>query len=321
MNIGIVGTGSIAAKLAEAINNVDGAVLYAISSRTLKKSRDFAEQYGVKVWYEGTNDFYKNRDIDLVYIATPNSLHKSNTLEALNNNKAVLCEKPFALNYEESIEMIDTAREKGIFVAEAMWTKYFPAIKRVKEILENGSLGNIQTIQGDFSYPLSRDNDRLYRKELGGGALLDLGIYPITVSHLFLGIPDRIIADCHYTKEGVDESTSMIFSYKSGAKALITCSLSTFSTNEFTISCTKGWIRLNGSFHNPSSISYFIDGVGEQHQEFPLKSDGYEYQIEGILEDFNNGLIESSTVKQCDTLEIMKIMDIVRDKIGYSFND
>lgn len=319
MNIGIIGAGHIAEKLALAINKVDGAVLYAISSRSFKKAREFAEKFNAQVWYEGTDDFYNNNDIDLVYIATPNSLHCQHTIEALNSGKAVLCEKPFALDYNESVLMVKAAEKNNLMLVEGMWTKYFPAVKRVKELLGSGVLGKIETIQGDLSYPLGRDRERLYKKELGGGALLDLGIYPITLAHYFLGKPDKILADCHFTEEGVDESTSVIFSYKNGSKALLTSSITAISTNEFIISCTNGWVRLNSNFHHPSSISAFINGIGEQHQEFPSDSYGYEYQIEGVLADFNTGLTESSTVKLGDTLEIMSILDTIREQIGYNF--
>lgn len=319
MNIGIIGAGRIAEKLAIAINNVDGAVLYSVSSRSFDRSRAFAEKFNAKVWYEGTDDFYKDEKLDLVYIATPNSLHKKYTIDAIKNKKAVLCEKPFALNYKESMDMFNIAEENDVLLLEAMWTKYFPAVKRVKELLDSGVLGEIQTIQGDLSYPIDEDKDRMFKKSLGGGALLDLGIYPITMAHYFLGNPDRIVADAHFTQGGVDESTSAIFSYNSGAKALLTCSMKTISTNEFVISCTNGWIRLNGSFHYPKSISLHINGVGEQHQEFPWETEGYEYQIKGLLEDYNSGLKDGSIVRKSDTLEIMKILDEVRKQIGYEF--
>ena len=321
MNIGIIGTGSIARKFAAAINRVDGVVLYAVSSRSLKNAREFAEEYNAREWYEGTDDFYKREAIDLVYIATPNQSHYINTVEALNNNKAVLCEKPFAMDLSESKKMVDLAKTKNLLLVEAMWTKYFPAIKKVEELLDNGSLGEIVHIQGDLSYPLGRSKDRLYKKEMGGGALLDLGIYPISIAHYFLGSPDSILANSHFSDTGVDESTSVILSYNSGKTAILTSSIIASSTNEFIISCTKGWIRINGNFHHPTSISLFIGGKGELHKEFPREGYGYEYQIEGIYKDFKKGLKESSTVKLDDTLEIMEILDTIREKIGYKFND
>ncbi len=321
MNIGIIGTGSIARKLAEAINRVDGVVLYAVSSRSFKNAREFAEEYNAKEWYEGTDDFYKREAIDLVYIATPNQAHYVNTIEALNSNKAVLCEKPFAMDLSQSKKMVDLAKNKNLLLVEAMWSKYFPAIKKVQELLDDGSLGEIVHIQGDLSYPLGRVKDRLYKKEMGGGALLDLGIYPISMAHYFLGYPDSILANSHFSDTGVDESTSVILSYNSGKTAILTSSIISTSTNEFIISCTKGWIRINGPFHHPSSISLFMNGKGELHKEFPREGYGYEYQIEGIYQDFKNGLKESSTVKLDDTLEVMDILDKVREKIGYKFND
>lgn len=320
MNIGIIGAGRIAEKLAAAINNVDGVNLYAISSRSFEKARVFAEKYNVSTWYEGTDDFYNNSNIDLVYIATPNSFHKQQTMECLEHNKAVLCEKPFALNREDSLEMFELAKKQNLLLVEAMWTKYFPAVKKVKELLDSGCIGDIIHIQGDLSYPLGREKERLYKKEQGGGALLDLGVYPITMAHYFMGKPNQIEVLSHFTKEGVDETTSMVFKYNSGVNALLNCSISAHGTNEFLISGTKGWLRLNGAFHHAKSISCYIEGVGEQHQEFPWKTDGYEYQIEGLLEDYSKGLTESSTVKINDTLEIMGIMDEIRSKIGYEFD-
>ncbi|MBN2616671.1 MAG: Gfo/Idh/MocA family oxidoreductase [Spirochaetales bacterium] len=319
MNIGIIGAGRIAEKLAMAINNVDGASLYSISSRSLSKARAFAEKFNVTTWYEGTEDFFKDEKLDIVYIATPNSSHYQDTINSLNSGKAVLCEKPFALDIEEAKEMVALAKKKNLLLVEAMWSKYFPALKKVKKIVDSGLIGEIKTIQGDLSYPLGRDKERLYRKDQGGGALLDLGVYPISITHYFLGKPDKIVAESKFTPEGVDESTSMIFKYNSGATALLTCSISAMSSNEFIICGTEGWVRLNGSFHHSSSISSSTKSTGEQHEEFPRSTDGYEYQIQGLLEDFNNKKVESSTVSYSDTLEIMEIMDEIRGQVGYSF--
>lgn len=315
MNIGIIGTGIIAGKIAEAVNNVDGAVLYAVSSRTFAKARAFAEKYNVKEWYEGSDDFYKRDKIDLVYIATPNPYHYSDTIKALEMGKAVLCEKPFALNSKEAGEMIALAESKNLLLVEAMWTKYFPAVKMVKSILDDGSLGEITHIQGDLSFPLEV-KERLYRKEMGGGALYDLGIYPVSMAHYFLGKPDSVVADSFIGESGVDLTTSVILSYKDGKRAVLNSSIIANSTNEFIINCRNGWVRLNGDFMNSPSISLFVNGKGELHKEFPRESSGYEYQIEGLLADFNSGLKESLTVTHRDTLEIMEIMDKIRNKAG-----
>ncbi|MGL1893817.1 MAG: Gfo/Idh/MocA family oxidoreductase [Spirochaetaceae bacterium] len=321
MKIGIIGTGKIAGTLAIAINSVEGVELFAVSSRILSKSRAFAEKYNATLWYEGTKEFYENKEIDLVYIATPNSRHLEDTKEALNNNKAVLCEKPFALNKNEALEMIKLAKDKNLLLVEAMWTKYFPGIHKVKEVLESGALGDIVSIHGDLSYLLDKDIKRLYEKKMGGGALLDLGVYPISLTHYFLGYPDKIQSSGHFSNSGIDLTTSIIFNYKNGATALLSCSIIASSTSEFIISCTNGWIRINGSFHHPTSISCFVNGKGEEHQEFPRTGYGYEYQIQGLCDDFNKGLKESSTVKLQDTVEIMQIMDTIRDQIGLDFNE
>lgn len=321
MNIGIIGTGSIAAKLAEAINRVEGANLYGVASRSLEKSRSFAEKHGVTLWFDGYQELYKCSDIDLVYIATPNNLHKENTIDALNCGKAVLCEKPFALSAKDSYEMFNIAKEKDLLLVEAMWTKYFPAVKKVKEIVDSGALGKIITIQGDLSYPMGSSKDRLIKKELGGGSLLDLGIYPITLTHYLLGMPDSIVASSTMTKTGVDESTYAILKYNSGTQAMISTSFDAVSTKEFLVCGTKGWIRLNDNLGFPQSISCYIDGEGEEHKQFPWPYLGYEYQIKGILNDFNNGFKESSTVKAKDTLEIMEILDKIREIIGLDFNE
>ncbi len=320
MNIGIIGTGRIAHKFAEAIKNVDGVKLYAISSRTLSSARKFAEEFNCILWYEGTEDFYINKEIDLVYIATPNSSHYQYTIDCIKANKPVLCEKPFALNYKQAEEMISMAHEKKILLVEAMWTKFFPAIQKVKEVLDSGILGDIVTVHGDLSYPLDKNKERLYKKELGGGALLDLGVYPISIAHYFLGKPDSIKALAHFTESGVDETTSVLFNYKSGITGILNCSMVASSTNEFLISCKKGWIRINDSFHHPTSISCFIPGKGEQHLEFPRDTYGYEYQIEGVKDHLMENLTESPIVTFKQTLEVMEILDRVREEIGYSFD-
>lgn len=321
MNIGILGTGSIAGKLADAINRVEGARLYAVASRELDKSRSFAEKYGATVWFGNYEDLYKCDDVDLVYVATPNSFHKRHTIDALNNNKAVLCEKPFALDSEESKEMIKTAKENDLLLVEAMWTKYFPAVKKLKEVVDSGALGDIVTVQGDLSYPMGSDKERLIRKDLGGGALLDLGVYPITLTHFILGKPDFIQASATMASTGVDESTYVILKYNSGAQAILSTSFNAVSTKEFLVCGTKGWIRLNDNLGYPKSISCFIEGVGEEHKQFPWPYLGYEYQVQGLVEDFEKGVKESSTVRISDTLEIMDILDNIRAIIGLDFNE
>lgn len=320
MNIGIIGTGSIAGKLADAINRVDGANLYGVASRKIEKAREFAEKHNSTLWFEGYEDLYNCHEIDLVYIATPNNFHKKNTIDALNSGKAVLCEKPFALDANDSREMFNLAKDKGLLLVEAMWTKYFPAVKRLKEVIDSGAIGDIVTIHGDLSYPMGESKERLMKKELGGGALLDLGVYPITLVHYLLGKPDSIVASATMTNSGVDESTYAILKYNSGAQGIISTSFDAVSTKEFLVCGTKGWIRLNDNLGFPQSISCYIDGVGEDHKQFPWPHLGYEYQVQGVLEDFNNGLKESSTVKVKDTLEIMEILDEVRGIIGLDFN-
>ncbi len=321
MNIGIIGTGSIAGKLAKAINRVDGVTLFAVASRTLSRARDFAESYNAQLWFGSYEEIYNNPDVDLIYIATPNNLHKTNTLDALKAGKAVLCEKPFALDYNESFIMVEAAKEENLLLVEAMWTKYFPAVKKAKEVVDSGVIGDIITVQGDLSYPFGEGKERLISRSLGGGALLDLGVYPVTLAHYFLGVPDDIKASAIMTENGVDYSTSMVFKYNRGATALLSCSIKAVTTKEFLICGTKGWVRLNETLGFPTSISLFIDGVGEQHQQFPCETLGYEYQIEGLYSDFKAGLKESSTVKFNDTLEIMDILDRVRKEIGLTFNE
>lgn len=320
MNIGIIGTGSIAVKLAEAINRVDGANFFGVASRDLDKAREFAEKYNATQWFGSYGELYQCAEIDLVYIATPNNFHKENTIDALNSGKAVLCEKPFALNANDSREMFKLAKEKNLFLAEAMWTKYFPAVKRLKEVIYSGAIGDIVTIHGDLSYPMGTSKERLMKKELGGGALLDLGVYPITLLHYLLGKPDSIVASSTMAETGVDESTYALLKYNSGAQGIMSTSFDAVSTNEFLVCGTKGWIRLNDNLGCPQSISCYVDGVGEDHKQFPWPFRGYEYQIQGVLDDYNNGLTESSTVKMQDTIEVMEILDEIREIIGLDFN-
>lgn len=320
MNFGIVGTGSIAGKLAKAINNVEGAVLYGVASRDLEKSSKFAIEYGAVKSFGRYEDLYSCKEIDMVYVATPNNCHKNNTLDALKHGKAVLCEKPFALNYKESKEMVDYSKEMDLLLIEAMWTKYFPAVKKMKEVISSGVIGDIVSIYGDLSYPMGDSKERLIKKELGGGALLDLGVYPITLVHYLMGIPEEISATAVLTETGVDETISATLKYK-GALATISASFNAVSTKEFLVCGTKGWFRLNDNLGFPNSISCYIDGVGEDHKNYPISTLGYEYQIKGVMEDFTSGKKVSSTVDLNDTLEIMKIMDSIREITGIKFDN
>lgn len=316
--IGIIGTGKIAGKFAEAVNRAEGARLYGVASRTFSRARTFAEKYNTTVWYGSYDELLKDDKVELIYVATPHVFHKENTMSALNAGKGVLCEKPFALSARDAAEMIALAEEKGLFLAEAMWTRFFPAVKKVKEILESGVLGEIVTFQADLSYSFPFDSEsRIYNKSLGGGALLDLGIYPLSIMHYFLGVPQNMQARSVFCDTGVDSSTSILCSYESGAQALLSCSVSTQTPGEAVISCTKGWIRLNAPFHHPNSISIFHNG--ENHYSFPYEGYGYEYEVESAVRSFREGKTEDSHMTHKDTQEVMELLDRVRELTGLHY--
>ena len=253
---GILGTGFIAGEFAKGLGSIAKAQLLGISSRKPANARTFARVFQVPRFYDSYEELVRDPDIDVVYIATPNHTHKDLCILCLKANKPVLCEKPFALNALEASEVIDLARRQQVFCMEAMWMRFMPLIGQAKKAIEEGTIGDVKMLTTDFGYPTAYDpQSRFFQPQFGGGALLDRGIYGLSLAYYLLGEPSEIATQAAFSPSGVDEQSSILLNYSQGKLAILSQSLSTYSSNQAIIMGTKGKITLHELFIKPEKIS------------------------------------------------------------------
>ncbi|WP_195891968.1 Gfo/Idh/MocA family protein [Neobacillus dielmonensis] len=312
---GIIGPGSIAKKLAEAINGTEGSELYAIASRSLDRARTFSEEFHVEKVYGSYEELVDDPAVDVVYIANLHSQHYEPAKLALEKGKAVLCEKPLTINAVQAEELISIARKKNVFFMEAMWMKFNPILNKVKDLINEGSIGRLKKIEADFSVVFPPDSNRRL-PEFGGGALLDLGIYPITFANWMVGrSPDTITSDCKRTSAGVDGTDSVTFEWKTGEKAELSFGMDRLGTMSAKVIGTDGYIEVFPPFHCAKVIQlHHSQGVKEI--SIPFGVNGYEYEVEEVMRCLNMGLSESPVMQLQETLETMKLMDRLRSEWG-----
>ena len=316
---GIIGLGNIAHKFAQDLLNVKHAQLYAVASRSRSKAKTFSEIYNVQKAYDSYEELVKDPKIDAIYIATPHSFHKENTLLCLQNKKAVLCEKPFAMNYEEVDEMITLAKTNNTLLMEALWTYFLPHYKYVLDVLNKRQYGDILKIEADFGFKAEFDvSSRVYKKSLGGGSLLDIGIYPIFAALTTLGLPNSIEANASFFDNGVDSSCTMVFNYNNGAKAILKSTLSEKTPTEAIFYCERGTIKINSRWHAPSSVSLLVNGK-ENIIDFENKSIGYAHEILHFNQLLRDGKTESDIMTFGFSKKIIQTLDEVREIIGLTY--
>ncbi|PSB05118.1 Gfo/Idh/MocA family protein [Merismopedia glauca] len=247
---GIIGTGYVAKQFAEGLRLIPDAQLLAITSRTASKAQEFAKRYQVERVYNSSEDLVKDPDIDVVYIATPPHRHEADCVLCLESGKAILCEKPFTTTAKAASEVINLARQKQLFCMEAMWMRFIPLIQEIKQLIDSGTIGEIRTLSADFGVPTEfSPSSHLFNPELGGGALLDRGIYTLNLAVYLLGIPAKIMSQARRGKTGVDEEVAIILSYPQGALATLSASLTTYTSNQALIAGTKGKITIHEPFY------------------------------------------------------------------------
>ncbi len=316
---GIIGLGNIADKFATDLSTVAGAELYAVASRTQQKADDFAEKHQAAKAYDSYQALANDEKVDAVYVATPHSLHKENTLLCLERGIAVLCEKPFAMNADQVNSMIATARENKVLLMEALWTYFLPHYHFVLTKLDNKAYGKLLKIEADFGFVREFNEEaRLFRKSLGGGSLLDIGIYPIFAALSTLGVPDRITADATFFDNGADSSCSMLFSYKNNSTALLKSTLLESTPCEAVFYCEQGTIKINSGFHGPSTVT-LSDGVNQETIDFNYKTNGYNYEICHFNELLRQGKTESNIMTFNFSRDLITTLDSVREVIGLRY--
>ena len=317
---GILGTGRIAGKFAAALNYLEDAELYGIASRSEENAAAFSREHSVPKRYHRYESLVADPDIDVVYIATPHSLHKDNCLMCLAHGKAVLCEKPFTINAMEAATVISHARERQLFLMEAMWTRFVPAATRLKELIEDNVIGDIQYLfAGGAMLPDFDPDFYVFRKELGGGVLLDAGVYLVSLASWLLGIPDNIQSAAKLSRRGVDDHDALLLEYDSGAIASLYVSMRTKSRPDITILGSKGKIYVHPPLFCPSKIILSLFDTEATEITLPFESNGYQFEIMEVNRCLREGKTESGVMPLDETLAIMRVMDEIREQIGLKY--
>lgn len=314
---GIIGLGNIAHQFANDLMLVEEAELVAVASRNLGKAQEFAKNYGCKKAYDSYDGIMNDDEVDILYIATPHDSHAALTIKALHNYKHVLCEKPIALNYDDALQMINASKENNRFFMEAFWTRFNPSFREAFSKIKNGEIGEVKYINADFAFcaeKLGGDGNRKTDMKLGGGSLLDIGVYPLFLSYMLLGIPAEILAKSNFHKTGADLQTSMILQYRN-AQAVLHSSFVSTSNMKATINGTDGRINLNALWHEAQSYTLMKNNHEEEYL-LPTKGKGFTYEIEECHQCIKENRIESDLWSHQNSLELIKIVDEVRNQIG-----
>lgn len=321
VNWGILGLGNIAGKFAEDLLLIEGAVLQGVASRDVSKARIFAKNYKARKVYNNYEALTTDPDIDIIYIATPHVFHFEHTMLCLRAGKAVLCEKPLAMNSVEVRTMVDEANRRKLFLMEAMWTRFIPGTEKVLELTANGAIGSIEFIKADFGFKGDGNlESRVYNKSLGAGSLLDIGIYPVYLSLLLQGAPDTIRAIANFTETGVDASTSMLFGNASGTNACLEATIIADTPIEALIFGTKGSLQMHSRFHHTKEITVRLNDGKMKSFNLDYTGNGYYHEILEVMRCLQSGLIESPRMPHSISMNLIRILDEVREKIGLKYN-
>ena len=317
---GILGTGKIARAFATALQEVPDAVLAGVASRSLDKAEAFAAEFQGGAAYGSYEELAGAGGIDLVYVATPHPQHAANALLALGAGKGVLCEKPFTMNAREAEQVIGLARSKRLFLMEAMWTRFMPALGEVKRLIAAGEIGSVHQVVADFGFTASFGPEhRVFNPELGGGALLDLGIYPLSIAASLLGPVLDVKAQAEMGPTGVDVQTGFTLKHAGGGMSVCSCSFQARTPGELTVSGSRGHIRMNTMFHRARSITVALDDGSTRTIDTPYLGNGYVHEVLEAQRCFREGLIESPGMTHAETLALMEVMDEIRRQIGLRY--
>ncbi len=317
LRFGIVGTGGIAHRFAEAIKNVEEAELVAVASRKIETADAFADEFGIPVRFGSYEEMAQSDAIDCAYIATPHSLHKDCSILMLKGKKHVICEKPIAVNAKEAAEMFSCAEENGCFLMEAMWARLVPGTIKLIDMINEGVIGEVRGVEGKFCYSFDEDemDHHALKNENGGGSLLDVGVYGLAFSRWYLGEDvTQISAQCD-TYNDTDSHTNIIMKYKNNALAYISSATLLRKPNEGYIFGTKGYIHIN-RFYAPQEIEIYLNDGANEKISTPYRGNGFEEQISHMCDCVNKGLKESPLNTKESTLFVMRQMDDIRKKIG-----
>lgn len=317
---GILGPGNIAAKFAAGVAALDDQEVIAVGSRTQASADRFADRFDIVRRHVGYAALVADPNVDAIYVATPHNFHHDHTLLALQHGKHVLCEKPFAINAAEAQEMVDAARRQKRFLMEAMWSRFLPIIVETRKLIAAGAIGKVQMIQADFGFRASfNPASRLFDPALGGGALLDVGVYPVSLATMVLGQPDRIAALAALGATGIDENTGMLLGFPGGEVALLATTIRATTLQEAIILGDNGSIRLHSPWWVGNTLTLQRAGHEPEVIVRPYLANGYSHEAIEVATCVRAGKLESDVMSHDESVRIMGIMDAVRAQLGMKY--
>ncbi len=324
---GVVATGSIAARVVHDLALLDDAILQAVSSRTEASARAFAVQFGFSSAYSdeaGTTGYERlvsDPAVDVVYIATPHAQHHAVALAALRAGKHVLCEKPLAMDARQAAELADLARDRGLFLMEAVWTRFLPSFRRAVEILRSGEIGAVRWLQADLGFaPAFDPTSRTWDPAAGGGALLDLAVYPLTWALGALGEPADVAAHGVLTPEGIDLQSALSLTYGNGAHAQLITSIGADCPSVVTVSGTEGWLRSSAPLFNPAELVIQPRRGTLRTERFEVFGHGFSYELREVTRCLQHGLVESPFMTPAESVRMMELLDEARRQTGLRYS-
>jgi predicted dehydrogenase len=313
---GVLGPGGIATRFANGMQLVADGEIVAVASRSLDRANDYADRFDVRARYDDADALAADPDVDIVYVATPHSRHEADTRRFVEAGKHVLCEKPFALNAQQAQRMADAARARGVFLMEALWSRFLPAYRGLQDVLASGRIGDPMIVDADFGFRAPfRPEHRLFDPELGGGALLDIGIYPVQLCALVLGPPDRVAAVGVIGETGVDEEFAAVLHHRAGTLGVVRAALRVALPCAARISGTDGWIGLPPFAHYPDHL--LVGGSGETERiDTSFEGDGLRFEIEEVHRCLAAGATESTVMPLAETISLASTLDAIRAQLG-----
>jgi len=316
---GILGTGGISRVFAQALGQTPGARLVAVGSRSIEQAQAFGSEFGAAA-YGSYRALVEAPEVDIVYIGTPHTTHAEHALLALGAGKAVLCEKPFAMNLGQAAQVVGLARSRKLFLMEAMWTRFLPALAEARRLVASGAIGEVALVQADFGVAATRDPaHRVNRRDLGGGALLDLGIYPLSLACALLGPVESVRAEAVLGETGVDLGTGFSMRHRGGALSVSSCSLRGRTPCELHICGSLGSIRMDSMFHMARSLTVTGSDGGRRRIATPFLGNGYVHEALAAGDALRAGLLEHPLMSHEDTLAGMRVLDEIRAQIGLRY--
>jgi predicted dehydrogenase len=325
---GVLATGKIATSFVKDLALLEECEVAAVGARRLESAEAFAREHGVSTAYGDYRSVVEDPAVDVVYVATPHALHREHVELALEAGKPVLCEKAFTLNAADAEHLVALAREKNLFLMEAMWMRCNPLIRRVQQLVASGRLGEVRQVRADIGFVVDKPaTDRLLDPALGGGALLDMGVYPLTLAHLFLGTPSSVAAAAALSEAGVDLNLALSLGYESGAVASVTATMTAWAPRTASIATDRGRIDLPPAFYHPTTATWTSadadrkgsDGGEPERLHEDRIGTGLANEALEVVRCLRNGETESPLVPLHDTVAVMRLMDDIRERIGVRY--